>query len=192
MEYFSKKYPLKNEIVHVKLANKRKSGIIQEEEWVDIVKHMYEDDDALQIISRMLEFSRQLAAEAGEVEQPEEEVDEGAMQEEGDEANKTGSVFSKHRRRIDIYYEDFIKVVQGCQLEAHERFLSKFFQLFRRFDSDHNGILDENEFRQLILAIGGKSESQVRKLCRHVDPTAGTITYSECVALLQGDIAELR
>ena len=49
MEYFSKKYPLKNEIVHVKLANKRKSGIIQEEEWVDIVKHMYEDDDALQI-----------------------------------------------------------------------------------------------------------------------------------------------
>ena len=55
--------------VHAKLAKKRAVGIIQEEEWcgvvahggstnsccarVDIVKHLYEDDDALQVISKV-------------------------------------------------------------------------------------------------------------------------------------------
>ena len=51
---------------------------------------------------RMLEFSRQLTFEDEEEPQDDEDEDE--------EEAKTGSVFSKNRRRIDIYYEDFIKV----------------------------------------------------------------------------------
>ena len=38
------------------------------------------------------------------------------------------------------------------QLESHERFLSRFVHLFKQYDTDRNGIVNEHEFRQVLKA----------------------------------------
>lgn len=73
------------------------------------------------------------------------------------------------------------------------RYLSKFFQLFRRFDVDHNGVLNEQEFRQLVLALGSKTEAQVQRVVRAVDPHGHQmISFSECVVALGVEISNMR
>ena len=47
-------------------------------------------------------------------------------------------------------YADFQKVILDFQLFEHERFLRKFTKYFKAVDRDTNGVLDENEFRELI------------------------------------------
>lgn len=53
LEYIKAKYPLKPDNYHNKVAAKHKDGIVPEEEWVDIVKHLYGDDDSLSVISKV-------------------------------------------------------------------------------------------------------------------------------------------
>ena len=53
-------------------------------------------------------------------------------------------------KRVQLMYVDFQKVILDFQLFEHERFLRKFTKYFKAVDRDTNGVLDENEFRELI------------------------------------------
>ena len=45
------------------------------------------------------------------------------------------------------------------QLKEHEKFLAYFVQLFKKADSDRDGILDESQFRNLMISIGFNSDA---------------------------------
>jgi Ca2+-binding EF-hand superfamily protein len=45
-------------------------------------------------------------------------------------------------------------VVLDFQLQEHEKFLGRFTELFKHVDEDSNGIIDENQFRELITQMG--------------------------------------
>ena len=83
------------------------------------------------------------------------------------------------------------------QLREHEKFLSYFIQLFKRVDGDRDGILDENQFRNLMLSIGFTGdatssadfqEARIEKFLNDIDPYSNQkITFSECVQLLSSE-----
>ena len=54
---------------------------------------------------------------------------------------------------VKLMYQEFLKIILDFQLQEHEKFLSAFTQLFKSVDSDSNGILDENQFRELIVRM---------------------------------------
>lgn len=85
------------------------------------------------------------------------------------------------RDQNKILYVDFVRVLLDFQLKGHERFLHKFVKLFRQFDTDRNGILNELEFRKLILATDpNKTEEEIDSLLNSIDPYNNQqITFSE-------------
>jgi Ca2+-binding EF-hand superfamily protein len=48
----------------------------------------------------------------------------------------------------------FLKCVLDFQLKEHEKFLGFFVNMFKRVDTDRDGILNENEFRNLMISLG--------------------------------------
>ena len=94
-------------------------------------------------------------------------------------------------------YSDFVKVILDFQLQEHEKFLTSFTSLFKEIDLDNNGILNEEEFRELLTrmnmistvnastAIHQSPESlneQIETLLNLIDPHNNKqMTYSEIV-----------
>mmetsp|Transcript_25802 Transcript_25802/g.39660 ORF Transcript_25802/g.39660 Transcript_25802/m.39660 type:complete len:118 (-) Transcript_25802:388-741(-) len=98
------------------------------------------------------------------------------------------------RRRL-LFQEEFMKVVLDFQLQEHEKFLSQFNRLFKQVDTDHNGVIDEEQFRTLILDMNiaiqhpSDTEADIRKLLKIIDPNSNNhMTYSEVVQLLSNSL----
>ena len=89
-------------------------------------------------------------------------------------------------KRVQLMYVDFQKVILDFQLFEHERFLRKFTKYFKAVDRDTNGVLDENEFRELIQNMQViTSDQELDYLLQSVDPhNNNRMTYSEIVTLL--------
>merc|ERR1711918_35864 len=92
-----------------------------------------------------------------------------------------------------IMYEDFLKILLDFQLKGHEKFLLKFMKLFRQFDKDKNGVVNEEEFRQLIIATDpNKTDQEIQDLLNLVDPHNNQqISFSECVNFLSSDLVHM-
>lgn len=62
-------------------------------------------------------------------------------------------------------YKDFEKIVLDFQLREHERFLHRFNQNYKRFDLNMDGVVNETEFRNMIISMGIlKDESELEYL----------------------------
>ena len=61
-----------------------------------------------------------------------------------------------------VPFEDFLKILLDFQLAGHEKFLSKFRRLFREVDADRNGVVNENEFRDMVMRMVRKGFGCVR------------------------------
>jgi hypothetical protein len=51
---------------------------------------------------------------------------------------------------VKVFFGDFQKNVLDFQMKEHEKFLRPFIQVFRGIDIDGNGIINEQEFVQLV------------------------------------------
>ena len=72
-------------------------------------------------------------------------------------------------------------------MKSHENFLKKFIDIFRQVDRDQNGIVDENELRELIKHIDKKNEMNIKidEILDMLDPFSNDIiTFSSIVTLL--------
>ena len=56
-----------------------------------------------------------------------------------------------------IRYLDFEQVLLNFQLKGHEKFLRQFCQVFRQYDPQGKGLLDEKDFRLLVLKVGASA-----------------------------------
>lgn len=93
-----------------------------------------------------------------------------------------------------------VQTLLDFQLAGHEKFLAKFRAIFRRFDTDQNGVLDEEQFRNVVACVDPtkvrvaarvracwqaaddckQTEKQFAELLTKVDPfTNQHITFSE-------------
>jgi Ca2+-binding EF-hand superfamily protein len=176
------KYPLKNSNDVAEMLNEKLQGFITEEEWTDIVRYMYNTTDAEILITLIKELiqKKNYIHNSGPKQKLSREEQQLAREREKSNLGK-------------ILYNDFLKILLDFQLKGHEKFLSRFVALFRETDADHNGILSEREFRQLVNSMDiDISESDISRLLQIVDPYNNeSITFSECVTLFSSEVVPL-
>ncbi|KAG2393970.1 hypothetical protein C9374_003734 [Naegleria lovaniensis] len=157
------------------MHQQRMNGELNEEEWVDIVKYMYNKEDSLNIIMKVTE----------------------AVQAIQTKLNRGNSRISSPSKSIGVSnkipFKIFMKVLLTYQLRGHEQFLYKFVKLFRQVDSDKNGVLSESEFKQLLATINpNRTETEYNQWLNYVDPWNNQqITFSECVTFLSAELLKL-
>lgn len=153
---------------------KKVHSTLLEEEWIDVVKYMYNNEDAVSIIMRIRDILKQRAMPQRR------------------RAHVRGQPPPKEEDVL-LSYNEFIRTLLDFQLEGHERFLSRFVRIFKQFDTDRNGIVNELEFRNTLRAVDPqKSEEEVTALLDVVDPHNNQlITFSECVTFLSTELVRM-
>jgi hypothetical protein len=175
--YLKGKYPLKGDDDILQMLRKRVASVVYEEEWVDIVKYMYNAEDSVTIIMRIKEVIKQ-----------------SHRPRRGNLPGRRGaSPASDAREATAVAYTEFLKVLLDFQLEGHERFLANFRRLFMQMDTDRNGILNEYEFRNLLRVMDPtKSDEEVSALLDLIDPHNNQlINFSECVTFLSSELVKM-
>jgi Ca2+-binding EF-hand superfamily protein len=85
---------------------------------------------------------------------------------------------------------DFINYILYFQLKSHEKYISKFNQLFKTVDTDSDGVISEEEFIELCKKFELEINMQeIYKFLQVLDPY-GTqqILYSDCVAVFSTEL----
>jgi Ca2+-binding EF-hand superfamily protein len=82
-----------------------------------------------------------------------------------------------------------LKILLDFQLSAHEVFLKAFLELFKQIDTDNNGVIDQDQFRDLVRSLNvGTNEADLTRLLDLVDPHGnGQTTFSECVTVFASE-----
>ena len=86
----------------------------------------------------------------------------------------------------NIKYDEFIKIVSRCHIRFRDRRLKIFVQLFNNVDTDKDGIINEEEFSELIKGSNifkkEEIESYIYYYLEKIDPfDFQKITFSQCV-----------
>lgn len=81
------------------------------------------------------------------------------------------------------------------QIRLRDKYLRNFYYLFKKVDSDNNGIINEDEFIDLInlMDVYPKKnvEQTIDKLLNKIDPFNNKqMTFSQCVVLFSQDFIE--
>lgn len=94
---------------------------------------------------------------------------------------------SKLKEEFKIAYKDFQKILLDYQIKSRDKYLRNFVYLFKKCDMDNNGIINEEEFVNLLASMsvyGDMLEDNSIRLLTIVDPYNNKqITFSECVSL---------
>ncbi|TNV84525.1 hypothetical protein FGO68_gene3771 [Halteria grandinella] len=208
------KYPNKTEETLGKMQEQVVGDSIERWQWRKIIEKMYDEDDFRQL-ENQIKYKISLQKEAQQQNQPLSEDGSRAssgtriqsargsalsMQPNANTAGNQGNSKNKLTRnqvqqilnqetsqlKDRLKFHVFLKTVLDFQLREHEKFLSRFLQEFRVIDSDNDGILDENAFRQLMKRFRGVvPQDKVENYLQVIDPFNNQkITFSECVHLL--------
>ena len=105
------------------------------------------------------------------------------------------------KEEYKIPYKDFqkvcyelIQIILDFQLKSHDKYLRNFVYLFKRVDQDNNGIINEEEFLNMLQSINIYKEDfneQATRLLNIIDPyNKQYITFSETISLFSMEFIE--
>ena len=189
------KNPLKSDDAISRMTTGVVNGLIGREQWSDVVGCLYNEEDAAVLGNLVKDVSKKY---------------NGVKQRQA--SNRITPKGTPRRRKASVDanqaiaklpYASFVKVLLDFQLLSHDKFLSKFRDLFGRLDDNKDGILNEAQFRELCLLVGRptggnkktkeRTEEEMQKLLETADPfNNDAITFSDAVACLSNDICELK
>jgi predicted HTH domain antitoxin len=93
---------------------------------------------------------------------------------------------SKMKEGFKVSYKDFQKILLDYQIKSRDKYLRNFLYLFKKSDSDNNGIINEEEFINLLTNMGVYGElieENSTRLLAVIDPyNSKQITFSEIVS----------
>jgi hypothetical protein len=154
-------FHLKTDSQVSRMVVSRCRGYVEPEEWKDIIRYMYNHEDGLAIMVLVEDCIHFQPSIVSPLNMP--------------GANTRG------RRRVSVAgeqvmaeqavgggrvpFEDFLKILLDFQLAGHEKFLSKFRRLFREVDADRNGVVNENEFRDMVMRMVREGVGGVGCIC---------------------------
>lgn len=92
-----------------------------------------------------------------------------------------------------LFQQEFLKVILDFQLQEHEKYLHEFTKLFKEIDTNNDGIVTEDQFRELIermnVSDSHNKEEDTDALLHIIDPHNNkTMTYSQVVRLLSNHL----
>lgn len=173
------KYPHKSEIGINQIQDQIMNGFIDDSFWARIVERMYDEQDCctLEENFRSIVQARQISKTSGR--------DSLGSKRKMTREERIALIAQKDSDKL--MFSEFMKAVLDFQLKEHEKFLYKFIVIFKQIDSDNNGVVNEEEFIELIrrMRIFKDAENEANKFLEIVDPyDHGEITFSEIVHLL--------
>jgi hypothetical protein len=144
LEYYLKsKNPLKSSSEIKKMLEKKKEGILTEEEWKGIVYYIYNNEDAQVIENKIagfinknknVNFTDVVSTHSNLV------TNQNVLNTVGNKnSNKKltrEEIFNlnKLNEEMNINFKDFLKLVSDYQIKSREKYLKNFVKLFRKFD----------------------------------------------------------
>ena len=160
------------------MASEKIVGFLNEEEWTEIVRFMYNDLDAEFIIEQLYNLRH---AEESLSDRPKGKVSREEM------------IILKEKEKTlknKILYSDFLNFLLEFQLQEHEKYLKNFVRVFKKIDNNGDGVLSEQEFKKLIGALNlGFDSPDCNRLLQIIDPFDNQqITFTELVALFASDL----
>jgi len=189
--YLKGKFPLKRDAeIHATLQQ-RAAGAILEDEWADIVKYMYNADDAAMLIARIRETARAHQDSSHPTTNSSAGRPPPGLPRKSRDLSHDGR--STPRGGTKLPYAAFVKVLLDFQMAGHQRFLAPFVREFRQVDVDARGALDDDSFRLLLARLAPqKAEPEIRALLQLIDPhNRQAMTFSDCVATLSADLVAM-
>jgi hypothetical protein len=182
LEYFLKaKFPLKSSSDILQICQSRKNSFLNEDEWKGIIYSLFEKRDSMNLENRIVDFVKKKYIDP--VQNKQTEVNKKLTREELKSLSNQDS-------ELKIAFSEFVKMVLDFQIRSRDRYLKNFCYLFKKQDKDNNGIINEEEFINLLSSFGiyNKSNSYFNenadKLLNIIDPFNNSqITFSECVNL---------
>ena len=203
LEYYLKtKNPLKNQSEIKKMLENIKEGSLNEEEWKGIIYYIYTQIDAENLENKITNFIYLKNNESMNYNNLEQNISNNSIGNyniHSSSKNKNGRLtreeifnLNKIKDELSIPYKDFLKLVGEHQIKSREIYLNNFVILFRKFDNDGDGILNEDEFIGLIKSIPflkNNIDDYIFKFLSIIDPFNNKrITFSECVSLFSMEI----
>ena len=95
----------------------------------------------------------------------------------------------------NILYSDFMKIVLDNHIRFRDKQLKNFVEIFQSVDTNRDGVINEEEFGELIQRMKIFKEDEVEnKIFQYleiIDPFDNQkITFSECVSFFSGEIIQ--
>lgn len=173
------KYPHKSEQGVNQIQEQIINGFIEDSFWARIVERMYDEQDwcTLEENFRNIIQARQTSKGLGR--------DSRGAKRKMTREERIALISQKDSDKL--LFSEFMKAVLDFQLKEHEKFLYKFITIFKQVDVDNNGVVNEEEFVELIrrMRIWKDVDQEANKFLEIVDPyDHGEITFSEIVHLL--------
>jgi Ca2+-binding EF-hand superfamily protein len=87
-----------------------------------------------------------------------------------------------------VNYSDFLETVLDFQLSEHEKFLTKFMELFKKFDTDNDGILSSSQFVNLYKSMNLNTLSTDDKFNVEINNFLDILDPYQCDKVILSDI----
>ncbi len=219
--YYKSKYPFKSKEELEKIMNQKKNGVLLEEEWKGIIYYLYNNEDSQVIENKIMEFIQEQNNKIFFIIENGEDVNNDRFityQNNHTERannltkklnNNLTDVFLTDKKKVtredlsninrlkfeaNVPYKDFIQIVCENQIQNREKYLKNFLNLFRRFDKDGDGVLNEEQFIEMIKAIPycqNNVEDNIEKFLSIIDPfNHKKFTFNNCVTLFSSEIID--
>ena len=221
--YLKSKNPLKSQLEIQKSLNEKKNGILTEEEWKGIIYYLYNEEEGKILEKKIISFIQKNKLKnsetipfntISEIMQTYNTGNNNCLLSGSSarlvENNSSASYLETHGPRkitrremfdlfqftedIHIFYKHFINVIGEYQIKLREKYLKKFVKLFRKFDTDLDGILNENQFINLIKDIPycqNNVNEYIFKFLSTIDPFDNKIfTFNDCISLFSLEIIQ--
>ena len=215
--YLKSKSPFKSQKELKNILQNKKEGILYEEEWTGIISFLYNEEDAKILKEKISNYitkqNEKIAMSLNEFEQTGivptniiyNTINTNNNTFSNNNINNIGGHhltsmsggkkltredlfnLSKMNQGMNILYKDFVRLLCNYQIKTRDKYLKNFIKLFRKFDTDSDGILNESEFINLIKEIPycqKNLEDNIYRFLTIIDPFNNKkITFSEVVSL---------
>lgn len=163
------------------MTKEREKGFLSLEEWKTVIYYIYDEQDASFLETKIMEFIKQRLDNMEVKPQTNRKLTR-------EELAKLYTI----KEDLKIYFKDFTKIVMDYQIKLRDRYLKNLVIIYKKADTDNDGIINENEFFQIINNLGyygNDSESQTERLLNIADPfNHQQVTFSDCVSLFSNEI----
>ena len=184
------KYPLKSKKELNKLYLNKLENYLNEDEWKIILYSIYSKEEGKIIERRILKIIKELNNNRKKelLNDLKNSCKKNIVTR--DEYDKINS----NKFDLIIPYKEFLYIIMDYRICYKEKYLKPFIYLFKKYDSDINGILNEEEFIKLcdsISFIKKLGHSYIIQLLNKIDPyNFKRITFSNCIKIFSNEMIE--
>lgn len=169
------RFPMKSETEVQRMMTEIQEGSLDEWQWRSIIEKMYDPNDFEVLEQKFVNVIQERRAKSYY-----------STFYDSKKMTREEQLIRKQERDYErLPFDDFQKIILDFQLKEHEKFLEKFIVVFKSIDGDNNGVINEEEFRDLISSMEViQNEEEVNYLLQVIDPYNNQqMTFSELVHL---------